>query len=61
MRTHGRAAISRQLRKYSVFVKDIRNSYPNARQKENVPEEAYKWQKNTAIGICKKLLPLKKL
>lgn len=33
------------------FVKDIRNSYPNARQKENVPEEAYKWQKNTAIGI----------
>lgn len=50
-RTHGRAAISRQLRKYSVFVKDIRNSYPNARQKENVPEEAYKWQKNTAIGI----------
>ena len=29
-------------------MKDIRNSYPNARQKENVPEEAYKWQKNTA-------------
>lgn len=48
---HGRAAISRQLKRYSVSVKDIKNSYPSVRQKENVPEEAYKWQKNMDTGI----------